>query len=227
LLPWFVVALALIVRRQQRRADSRRTAAGAADAVDLAAGDLDGRDRHEVALKDVATVGLKPIVLMVSETVFLAGLVVACHLRDALSKESKKSKRFLACYCQQYECHLSFNRSPSRQDLHMTTFLHRRHLCATSAPLSRHCLAPAALGARPRPTSHCAFIAAGPAGGSLDIVSRLLADGLQKELNRTVIVDPKPGAGGAIAVTDLMQAPHDGSTVVVALDAMVSEIPHA
>ena len=71
------------------------------------------------------------------------------------------------------------------------------------------------------------IIAAGPAGGTLDIVSRLLADGLQKELNQTVIVEPKPGAGGALAVNDLMQAPHDGNTVVVSLDAMVSEIPHA
>ena len=69
-------------------------------------------------------------------------------------------------------------------------------------------------------------IAAGPAGGSLDVVSRLLAEGLHKELNRTVIVEAKPGAGGALAVNDLMQAAHDGDTMVVALDAMVSEIPH-
>ncbi|MGJ7512026.1 Bug family tripartite tricarboxylate transporter substrate binding protein [Variovorax sp. GT1P44] len=70
------------------------------------------------------------------------------------------------------------------------------------------------------------IIAAGPPGGTLDVVSRLLADGLQKELNQTVIVDMKPGAGGAVAVNDLLQSPHDGNTMVVALDALVSEIPH-
>ena len=108
----------------------------------------------------------------------------------------------------------------------MTTFLPRRHLCATLAAAIATLVAPVAWAQTPS-DKPLRLIAAGPAGGSLDIVSRLLADGLQKELNRTVIVDPKPGAGGAIAVTDMMQAPHDGSTVVVALDAMVSEIPHA
>ena len=62
------------------------------------------------------------------------------------------------------------------------------------------------------------IIAAGPPGGSLDIVARLLGDGLQKEFKQTVIVETKPGAGGAIAVNDLMQAPHDGNTVLVSLD---------
>ncbi|MEJ8821346.1 tripartite tricarboxylate transporter substrate binding protein [Variovorax humicola] len=70
------------------------------------------------------------------------------------------------------------------------------------------------------------IIVAGPPGGTLDVVSRLLSDGLQKELNQTVIVDSKPGAGGAVAVSDLMQSPHDGNTMIVTLDAIVSEIPH-
>jgi len=58
------------------------------------------------------------------------------------------------------------------------------------------------------------------------VVSRLLAEGLQKEMGKPVIVDTKPGAGGAVAVNDLMQSPHDGNTMIVSLDAMVSEIPH-
>ncbi|SFN51535.1 tripartite tricarboxylate transporter substrate binding protein [Variovorax sp. OV329] len=70
------------------------------------------------------------------------------------------------------------------------------------------------------------IIVAGPGGGSLDVVSRLLADGMHKELNQTVVVDLKPGAGGALAANDLMQAPHDGNTMMVTLDAIVSEIPH-
>ncbi|MDM0117149.1 tripartite tricarboxylate transporter substrate binding protein [Variovorax sp. J22R133] len=71
------------------------------------------------------------------------------------------------------------------------------------------------------------IIAAGPPGGSLDLVSRLLAQGLQTELNRPVIVEAKPGGGGTLAVSDLMHSPRDGSTVLVSLNAMVSEIPHA
>jgi tripartite-type tricarboxylate transporter receptor subunit TctC len=85
-------------------------------------------------------------------------------------------------------------------------------------------LAPAAASAQTAPVLR--IVVAGPAGAALDVVSRMLADGLAKELNRTVIVDNKPGAGGALAVGDLMQAPHDGNTMVVSLNAMVSEIPH-
>lgn len=107
----------------------------------------------------------------------------------------------------------------------MTTLFHRRRLGAALAATLAMLAAPAAFAQAPS-DKVLRIIAAGPPGGSLDVVSRLLADGLQKELNQTVIVDLKPGAGGALAVNDLMQAPRDGNTVVVSLDAMVSEIPH-
>ncbi len=70
------------------------------------------------------------------------------------------------------------------------------------------------------------IVAAGPAGGAVDLVSRLMAEGLHKELNQPVVVEPKPGSGGALALNDLMQSPHDGSTVLVSPDALVTEIPH-
>ena len=69
-------------------------------------------------------------------------------------------------------------------------------------------------------------IVAGPAGGTGDIVARLLAEGLGKELNQPVIVDDKPGAGGVIAMNDLLQSPREGSTVLVSINAVVSEVPH-
>ena len=84
--------------------------------------------------------------------------------------------------------------------------------------------APAA--AQPWPTRPIRIIAAGTAGGTADIVARLLADALAKELGQPVIVEPKPGAAGAIAVTDLLQAPRDGYTVLVGVNSLVSEIPH-
>ena len=80
--------------------------------------------------------------------------------------------------------------------------------------------------AQPWPTKPVRIIAAGTAGGTADIVARLLADALTKELGQPVIVEPKPGAGGAIAVTDLLQAPRDGYTVLVGVNSLVSEIPH-
>jgi len=76
------------------------------------------------------------------------------------------------------------------------------------------------------PTKPIRIVAAGTAGGTADIIARLLADALSKEFGQPVIVEPKPGAAGAIAVSDLMQAPRDGYTVMVAVNSLVSEIPH-
>lgn len=57
-------------------------------------------------------------------------------------------------------------------------------------------------------------------------MARLIAEPLARELRQTAIVEPKPGAAGAIAVNDLMQAPRDGHTLLVAVNSLVSEIPH-
>ena len=70
------------------------------------------------------------------------------------------------------------------------------------------------------------IVVAGPAGGSADIVARLLADNLSKELGQPVYAEPKPGAAGVLAVNDLAQAPHDGHTLLVGVNSLVSEIPH-
>ena len=69
-------------------------------------------------------------------------------------------------------------------------------------------------------------IAAGPAGATADLIARLVTEPLAKELGQTAIVDPKPGAAGAIAVNDLLQSPHDGHTLLVGVNSLVSEIPH-
>ena len=107
----------------------------------------------------------------------------------------------------------------------MTFTLNRRGLVATLAAAASLLTAPAAF---PQATADKAvrIIVAGPPGGSLEVVSRLLAEGLQKELGKPVIVETKPGGGGAVAVGDLTQSPHDGNTMLVSLDALVSEIPH-
>ena len=38
-----------------------------------------------------------------------------------------------------------------------------------------------------------------PAGGTIDLVARVLADQMKDDLGATVIVDSRPGAGGQIA----------------------------
>jgi tripartite-type tricarboxylate transporter receptor subunit TctC len=50
-------------------------------------------------------------------------------------------------------------------------------------------------------------------GGPVDFVARAIADPLSKELGRTVIVENKPGANGAIGAQEVIRAEPDGSTI--------------
>lgn len=98
----------------------------------------------------------------------------------------------------------------------------------------RRCLAAAALAALGLPAAHAQawpskpvrIVVAGPAGGSADIVARLVAEPLARELGKPVVVDNKPGAAGGIAVGELLAAPRDGHTLMVGVNSLVSEIPH-
>jgi tripartite-type tricarboxylate transporter receptor subunit TctC len=60
------------------------------------------------------------------------------------------------------------------------------------------------------------------AGGSADIIARLLADRMRDRTGLTVIVDNKPGSGGVIATEALTKLPPDGNSMVLA--AMASTI---
>jgi len=54
-----------------------------------------------------------------------------------------------------------------------------------------------------------------PAGVSIDVVTRIVADKLKDELKRPVIVDNRAGAGGRLAAELLKGSPPDGNTVMV------------
>ena len=86
-------------------------------------------------------------------------------------------------------------------------------------------LAPAAL-AQTYPSKPIRLVVPAPAGGSSDLVARVLAEGLTPLLGQTVIVDNKPGGLGAIAVQDLLSAPHDGYSFLIGPNGLISEVPH-
>jgi tripartite-type tricarboxylate transporter receptor subunit TctC len=54
-----------------------------------------------------------------------------------------------------------------------------------------------------------------PAGGSVDLVARTVAEPLGKKLGRTIIVENLAGAGGTIAAKKVIDSPADGNTLLL------------
>jgi tripartite-type tricarboxylate transporter receptor subunit TctC len=70
--------------------------------------------------------------------------------------------------------------------------------------------------AAPYPNKPIKIIIGFPPGGPLDTHARVLTDQLQKHLGQPVIVDYKPGAGGTIGANEVIKAPADGYTLLMA-----------
>ena len=84
-------------------------------------------------------------------------------------------------------------------------------------------IAPAAAQAWPdRPIK---FVMSAPAGSSIDVIGRLIADKLKDKLGQPVIVENKPAAGGTVAVGETAKAPADGYTMVLAFNGPLSIAP--
>jgi len=59
------------------------------------------------------------------------------------------------------------------------------------------------------------FLAGFPPGGLVDIVTRVVADGMKEKFPKGLTVVNKPGAGGAVAVEELVRAKPDGYTILL------------
>jgi len=55
----------------------------------------------------------------------------------------------------------------------------------------------------------------GPPGGLFDIALRLVSERLERELGRPIVIENKPGAGGAVALASVKGAKPDGQTLVM------------
>lgn len=51
-------------------------------------------------------------------------------------------------------------------------------------------------------------------GGGVDVVARIVGQKITEQIGQPVIVESKPGAGGALAVNELMRAEPDGATLL-------------
>ena len=71
-----------------------------------------------------------------------------------------------------------------------------------------------AQGANDYPARPITLVVPFAAGGPVDLIARTAADALSKEINQTVVVENKGGAGGAIAFSYVAHAKPDGYTIV-------------
>jgi tripartite-type tricarboxylate transporter receptor subunit TctC len=75
------------------------------------------------------------------------------------------------------------------------------------------------------PTKPIKLVIPFAAGGTTDILGRLLAQQLTKDLGQNVIVENKPGAGGNIAAEYVAQSLADGYTIMLASGSMLTVNP--
>ena len=69
------------------------------------------------------------------------------------------------------------------------------------------------------------FIMTAPAGSSIDVLGRTIADKLGPRLGQTVIVENKPAAGGTLATTEVAHAAPDGYTMLLGYNGPLSFAP--
>ena len=65
------------------------------------------------------------------------------------------------------------------------------------------------------PTKAIRLIVPWPAGGTTDIVGRVMAQKLGESMGRNIVVDNRAGASGSVGTENMLQSPADGHTLLV------------
>jgi tripartite-type tricarboxylate transporter receptor subunit TctC len=103
----------------------------------------------------------------------------------------------------------------------------RRQILATGLAAGWASLAPALAGAQPAwPARPIRLIVPFPAGGTTDLLARLLSDGLGARLGQPVVAENRGGAAGVIAAEQAARAEPDGQTLLFASIGTVAILPH-
>lgn len=74
----------------------------------------------------------------------------------------------------------------------------------------------------PKDGTQMRFIVPFPAGGTLDVLARTVANELGPALGEGIIVENRPGASGAIGADAVARAPRDGRTLLIASNTLVT-----
>ena len=75
------------------------------------------------------------------------------------------------------------------------------------------------------PTRPVRLVVPFPAGGTADVIGRVLAQSVGQALGQAVVVDNRAGADGAVAGLLVMNAAPDGHTLFLASNSAMSAVP--
>jgi tripartite-type tricarboxylate transporter receptor subunit TctC len=84
----------------------------------------------------------------------------------------------------------------------------------------------AAAAAQPYPSRPVRIVVPQPAGGGVDIYTRLISQKLSETWGQQVLVDNRPGANGIIALEQAIKAKPDGYTLLAAFTSVLTINPH-
>jgi tripartite-type tricarboxylate transporter receptor subunit TctC len=97
-----------------------------------------------------------------------------------------------------------------------TRLLSRRRVLTGAAALTTAAIVPrSSLGAEWRPTETVRLIVPAAAGGSTDVMGRLLAAHLQANWGQSAVVENRSGAGGTIGTAEVVRQKGDGHTILI------------
>lgn len=101
----------------------------------------------------------------------------------------------------------------------------RKRFGAAALALSGLLLMPAGVSAQDWPTRPVRIVSPFAAGGSADILARLVAEHLSTAFKQQFYVETRTGAGGAIGVQAIVNSPPDGYSFVITNVSLLSLLP--
>lgn len=105
----------------------------------------------------------------------------------------------------------------------MMTF--RNHACAFVGALALAISCTPLASAQAWPDKPIRFVMSAPAGSSIDVLGRTIADKLQERLGQPVVVENKPAAGGTVATAEVARASPDGYTMLLGFNGPLAFAP--